>query len=370
MASDHVFPATTTRDSYNGFLILACLGLFSQWAIMIMNGSLRLMLLTAWTSIFPDGIPLREEWTRMWIVDVALRVLVAFFGAILNVVESHEFGPYLCLVDLITTIVVFGMMFLVEDRRDRGKGALRYPTCWQLLLYFFGAASIVPIYMRLYLKDRLSLRLQVPHNQARALPFTALWCSVLSLPLLLPVALGANLSQIQVGIVVWLFSPATVGPFQDLLSTLMSKSNDVRSSTKEAAQSIAIAYGILGVFSAIVHVSVVVFTFVSSNLGWSDIYWPIHGVRSGPSLMTDGALIFIQSGYFSLSICVLALGYFLLKTENLPATHSLLGSSHGWKALLVHTVLIAVFGPGAALALLLGSKEITTASTIALRKGN
>lgn len=112
------------RDSYIGFLILAGLGLFSQWAIMIMNGSLRLMLLTAWTNIFPDGIPLREEWTRIWIVDLALRVLVAFFGAILDVVESHEFGPYLCLVDLISTIVV-SMMFLVEDRRDRRKGALR-----------------------------------------------------------------------------------------------------------------------------------------------------------------------------------------------------------------------------------------------------
>uniref|UniRef100_A0A8H7NHN9 Uncharacterized protein n=1 Tax=Bionectria ochroleuca TaxID=29856 RepID=A0A8H7NHN9_BIOOC len=249
MPSDHLVPATTMRDSYIGFLILAGLGLFSQWAIMIMNGSLRLMLLTAWTSIFPDGIPLREEWTRIWIVDLAIRVLVAFFGAVLNVFESHEFGPYLCLVDLITTIVVFSMMFLVEDRRDRRKGALRFPSCWQLMLYFFGAASIVPIYIRLYLKSRLSLRLEVPHNQARALPFTALWCSVLSLPLLLPVALGASLSQIQIGIVVWLFSPATVGPFQDLLSTLMSKSNDVRSSTKEAAQPIAIAYAFAGVTS-------------------------------------------------------------------------------------------------------------------------
>ncbi|CAH0023607.1 unnamed protein product [Clonostachys rhizophaga] len=340
------------RNSYIRFLILAGLGLFSQWAIMIMNGSLRLMLLTAWTSIFPD-------------VDLALRVLVAFFGAILNVVESHEFGPYLCLVDLITTIVVFGMVFLVEDQCDRGKGALRYPTCWQMLLYFFGAASIVLIYMRLYLKDRLSPRLEVPHDQARALPFTALWCSVLSLPLLVPVALGASLSQIYIGIVVWLFSPAT-----DLLSSLMSKSNDIRSSAKEAAQPIAIAYGIVGIFSAVVHFCIVVFTFVSSDLTWSDIYWPIRGVRSGPSLMTDGALIFIQSGYHSLSICVLALGYYFLKTENLSATSSLLGSLHGWRALLAHTALIAIFGPGAGLALLLGRKEITAASTIALRKGN
>ncbi|CAH0053907.1 unnamed protein product [Clonostachys solani] len=358
------------RDSYNGFLALACLGLFSQWAIMIMNGSLRLMLLTAWTGIFPDGIPLREEWTRIWIVDLALRVLVAFFGAILNGVESNEFGPYLCLVDLITTIVVFSMMFLIEDRRDRGKGALRHPSCWQMMLYFFGAASIVPVYMRLYLKNRLSPRLEVPHNQARALPFTALWCSVLSVPLLLPVALGASVSRIQVGIVVWLFSPATVGPFQDLLSTLMSKSNDINSSTNEAARPIAIAYGIVGVLSAVVHFCVVVFTFVSSKLRWSDIYWPIHGVRSGPSLMTDGALIFIQSGYLFLSICVLALGYYVLKTENLSATHTLLGSLHGWRALLAHTALIAVFGPGAGLALLLGRKEITAASTIAARKGN
>ncbi|VUC30805.1 unnamed protein product [Clonostachys rosea] len=239
------------QDSYNGFLALACLGLLSQWAIMIMNGSLSLMLLTAWTSMFPDGIPLREGWTGIWIVDLALRVLVAFFGAILHVFESHEFGPYLCLVDLITTIVVFGMI----------------PIFWQMLLYFFGAASIVPIYMRLYLKNRLSLRLKVPHNQARALPFTALWCSVLSLPLLLPVALGASVSHIQVGIVVWLLSPATVGPFQDLLSTLMSTSSSINSSPKEATKPIAVAYGIVGALSAIVHVCIVAFTFGSTLVG-------------------------------------------------------------------------------------------------------
>lgn len=191
---------------------------------------------------------------------------------------------------------------------------------------------------------------------------------MLSIPLLLPVALGASVSQIQDGVVVWLFSPATVGPFQDLLSTLMSKSSDNNSSPKEAAKFITVTYGIVGAFSAVVHFGIIVFSLVSSNLSWGDIYWPIHAARSDAGLMTDGALIFIQSGYFFLSICVLALGYYSSMTEKSYA-YSQLGSLHGWRALLTQTALVAIFGPGAGLALLLSKKEIKGASAIKSNKG-
>lgn len=209
---------------------------------------------------------------------------------------------------------------------------------------YCGAGSVLPVYSRLYVKTRLANKPGISHEQAQALPFTALWVVALSLPLLAPAVLGATPFQIQNGIVVWFFSPLTVGPIQELVSALISRLGF----SKGMASPVTIAYCIAGSVSAAAHLGVASWAFLSPELSWSRIYWPDHGrVQQGPDLLTDAAVIFMQYGHIVVQLCVLTLGIYTLGYERLRTGHPV----------LMLVVVMAIAGPGAALAWLLCRSE-------------
>lgn len=93
---------------------------------MIMNGSFVEMLLTKWNGFFPTGTAVKAAWTRVLPIDLVLGLLVVFFGAVNNINDLPDIAPFLMLVDLVFALVVFNMMTLVEDRRNRKTGPLRW----------------------------------------------------------------------------------------------------------------------------------------------------------------------------------------------------------------------------------------------------
>ncbi|KAL7783241.1 hypothetical protein V8C37DRAFT_415081 [Trichoderma ceciliae] len=341
-------------DPFYVFRAFTGFGFFTQWIVMMMNGSFVAMLLTNWQGVFPTGTPVKTSWIGIWPIDYVLGLLVVFFGAVNNVEDLPDLGPFLMLVDLVFALVVFNIMTLVEDRRNRKTGPLRYPAFWQFLWNWCGAASVLPVYSHLYLKKRLGKSPLLANDQAQALPLTALWSIIISLPLLLPAALGASPFDIQDGVVVWFVGPLVLGLFQDLASMLFSSDK-----YRGIKRPVTLAYWIVGLFSAMIHIGVAVQAYMAPELSWSRIYWPNHAavVAGSPTFMTEGAMLFMQYDHVVIYLCVLGMGLYMLGLER-TLTASTFGEKMqaGWPMAKL-TVITATAGPGAGLAWLLCHKE-------------
>ncbi|KAL7942032.1 hypothetical protein V8C42DRAFT_333412 [Trichoderma barbatum] len=353
-------------DAYYVFRAFTGLGFCTQWIVMMQNGSFMTMLWTNLKGVFPTGTPVKTSWTGIWPVDFVLGLLVVFFGAVNNVADLTDLGPFLMLVDLVFTLVVFNIMTLVEDRRNRKTGPLRYPAVWQFLWNWCGAASVLPVYCHLYLSKRLGSKTSLLSNeQAQALPLTALWSIVISLPLLLPAAFGAGPFDIQDGVVVWFFGPFLLGPFQDLISVLFSGEN-----YKGIHKPVILAYWIVGLFSAVAHVGVAVWAYTAPELSWYRIYWPNHAavIADSPTYMTEGAMLFMQYDHVLIYLCVIGMGLYMLSPQK-AVTAPFLGERvrAGWPMAKL-TAITAVAGPGAGLAWLMCHREGELDAAAAQRK--
>ena len=125
MASARQPLSSALPDPYYIFRAFTAFGFYTQWVVMMMNGSFVAMLVTNWNGVFPTGTPVKTAWTGVWPIDYVLGLLVVFFGAVNNVPDLPDIGPFLNLVDLVFALVVFSIMTLVEDRRNRKTGPLR-----------------------------------------------------------------------------------------------------------------------------------------------------------------------------------------------------------------------------------------------------
>ncbi|KAI0891799.1 hypothetical protein F4806DRAFT_290391 [Annulohypoxylon nitens] len=336
------------------FSILAGLGFVAQWALMTLNGSLFAMILASWENTFPDGMPLKT-WTGLWPIDLPLGILVVFFGCLLDSTDLLNHEPFLLLSDLILSLAVCGTMTLVEDRRNRKTGPLRYPAFWQIMWNFFGAASIMPIFSRHYVMNRSANSPSLPRDQAQALPFTVLWTLVLSVTLFAPALLRAEAFHIQDSVIVWFLAPLAIGPFQDLVSTFISRSGSLY---KGLADSVTIAYSIVGTTSAIVHISVLTQVFQNPDLSWSRVYWPSpSAVQPGPTFIHESALLFIQFGHLAVSLSILAIGFYTIGPGVALTSPSPIDRLRASVPILVLLTVECVFGPGAALAWLMSTRE-------------
>ncbi|KAI0886566.1 uncharacterized protein GGS22DRAFT_186635 [Annulohypoxylon maeteangense] len=329
------------------FRPMTFLAFMTQWFTMMMNGSFMAMISTNWNGVFPTGTPVKRAWTGIWPIDYVTGLLVVFFGSVINLADLSDVGPLLMLVDLVFVLVVFNMMTLVEDRRNRKTGYLRYTANWQFLWNWCGAAAILPIYLHLYFKERSTRRPRVPKDQSQALPFTAVWSVLISLPLLIPGAIGSHPFKIQDAAVFWFFAPLTLGPFQDLVSYMVSSQD-----YKGLASPIKVSYMIVGLVSSIVRVGVLAYAYISPDISWSRIYWPNYSlIQSGPNLLTEGAMIFIQWDLLIISLAVIAVGVYMLDSET-----SMRASGYE-RPLLRFLVITTIFGPGMGMVWLLCRKE-------------
>ncbi|PNY24614.1 Uncharacterized protein TCAP_05461 [Tolypocladium capitatum] len=345
--------STALPDPIYPFRILTLIGFLTQWVTMMLNGSFKALRKTYQNASLASGTPLKTVWTGFVPLDRVIALNVAFFGAVVHLGDLPYTGSYLMLVDLAYCLAVFGLMTVVEDRRNRKTGPLRRPSYWQLLWNSCGAASILPIYLHLYFKKRTTKPL--PADQAQALPFTAVWTLLLWLPLLLPGVVGVAPFQVQKLIVVWYSLPLTLGPVQDLISRAFASTHH---SSKDTANPVIISYWVVGSFSAVIHISSVIWASLAPGLSWSSIYWPNHGaVQSNAKMLTEGAMLFLQYDYVVIYFCVLTLGVYMLGFDKIIAAHSAGEKLRAGRPLLLLSVVTTVGGPGAGVAWLMCIKE-------------
>ncbi|KAI1126626.1 hypothetical protein F5Y10DRAFT_244470 [Nemania abortiva] len=324
------------------FFTLSTLGLIAQWGAMVANGTLLGLMVTAWEGRFPDGVPMRTTWSGVWLIDYVLGLLVAFFYPLLNVINLDSPAPVLLMTDLLLSLAVFSLIAIVQGQRGGGTGLLKYPAVWQLAWQFFGAATVMPIYLHTYIKTRALGGSSLPGDQAQKLPFMAIWAVLTNIPLLLPGVMGASPFVIQLSIVLWFFLPLTTGFFQNGIG-ILSRYYHPRNTNN----SIAVSYGIVGSASAIFHVAVGLWAYNSPQTNWVGIYWPAYSaVRPGPNIILQGAMLFCQYGHISLRTSVTALAVYTVGRDIFAAE----SSSEAARACRLAVSLIAimgVFGPGA-----------------------
>lgn len=216
-----------------------------------------------------------------------------------------------------------------------------------------GAASILPIYLHNYLTKRSTKPL--PADQAQALPFTSFFTILLSVPLLLPGVVGTNPFTVQNLMVLWFFLPLALGPFQDLVASFFAA--DARKTS--TASPVITAYWVAGAFSAAVHICVVVWAWLAPGLSVSRVYWPDHAlVQPGEvHALLEGAMLFMQYDLVVISLCVAALGAYMLGFERVLAAPSAEGKFREGLPLLTIVGVTLVGGPGAGIAWLMCVKE-------------
>lgn len=223
-----------------------------------------------------------------------------------------------------------------------------------------GAASILPIYLHNYLTKRSTKPL--PADQAQALPFTSFFTILLSVPLLLPGVVGTNPFTVQNLMVLWFFLPLALGPFQDLVASFFSSAPGARktSTATTTTSPVITAYWVAGAFSAAVHLCVVAWAWLApAPLSVGRVYWPNHAlVRPGEThALLEGAMLFMQYDLVVISLCVAALGAYMLGFERVLAAPSAGAKLREGGPLLAVVGVTLVGGPGAGIAWLMCVKE-------------
>lgn len=75
---------SASPTSPNQLLVLGAIGAFLLWGGMIFNGTLNTFTQVQETGVFPNGRPLRLEYTGWKTLDSGLSGLVAFFDVMTN----------------------------------------------------------------------------------------------------------------------------------------------------------------------------------------------------------------------------------------------------------------------------------------------
>ncbi|KAL2138830.1 hypothetical protein VTI28DRAFT_6193 [Corynascus sepedonium] len=325
------------------FRTLSVFGVCALWGLIAVNGTLGLMLKTTYYGVYPTGTAHNFTWTGIWPLDFLLGQVICFFYSMFALAELPDDGPFLLGADLLIALIVFSLMTLAEDRRNRKTGALRVPVWWQSLWNMFGAACVLPVYLSYYVSERGRTKPQrIPAAQAQALPFSAIWALVINLPTLLPGLLLSTPYRIQAGVAIWLLGPYTLGPVQDFIANFLVP--DLPYGFKNPTKA---AYTILGVISGVVHVAVVLAAVLDTETSVARVFVPQHSrlVPGTQSALIEGAMLFTQYDYIGITFTTLSAGFFML-----PA----MSVTNGFRKMVALTTL---FGPGAGMAWLLCKKE-------------
>ncbi|KAK1979530.1 hypothetical protein LZ30DRAFT_783390 [Colletotrichum cereale] len=158
--------------SSTSLLALAALGFVSLWGGMWFNGTLEGLLRVQQTTAFPDGRPMRTNFTGNALVDSAAILPIAFFDLITDE-KTHPAAPWL-VFDLCSVLAAVNTWVLIESRRRGVRNLfLRHTILFIFLWNTFGAAFVAPIYFYFITQSRHTARdPTIPLNEARAFPLT------------------------------------------------------------------------------------------------------------------------------------------------------------------------------------------------------
>jgi hypothetical protein len=108
--------ATKLKQNFAGtlFLTLSIVGFVLLWGVMVYNGTLHALLLTAWKGLFPGGKQLRKSYTGLRPVDFVIAVPVAFFDDQINTADN---GTWLMMLNFLTMLHTAALWVFVEAGR-------------------------------------------------------------------------------------------------------------------------------------------------------------------------------------------------------------------------------------------------------------
>jgi hypothetical protein len=102
------------RSNPNQLLALGGLGAALLWGVAFFNGTLDNMNTAIAKGQFPDGRPLRSDYTGISLIDGRVEYLVAFYEVLSN---STTLGPRLLFVNINFLIATTNVWVFVESRR-------------------------------------------------------------------------------------------------------------------------------------------------------------------------------------------------------------------------------------------------------------
>ncbi|KDN67411.1 hypothetical protein CSUB01_11670 [Colletotrichum sublineola] len=310
-------------------LVLAALGFVSLWGGMWFNGTLEGLLRVQQTAVFPDGRPMRTNFTGHVLIDSPTILLVAFFDLITDE-KTHPAAPWL-VFDLCSVLAAINTWVLIESRR-RGV-------------------------RNLFLRHRHTARdATIPLNEARAFPLTLVANAVF--PLLMFTSGGSDhekhgfiaqfsLTPVFMVLCIVFFSrPGTS------LTTFATPKDKARPNAD--APWIVASLCATGVLTAAQHLYTVAATSLAltsedaGHLTWAQVFVPsaskvLSSPQSSQMALVEGALLFTQLDWLITAIACVVFTHCLLRSSSNNGQE---GS--GLASLAAISLAAAILGPASA----------------------
>ncbi|KAK1991030.1 hypothetical protein LX36DRAFT_537947, partial [Colletotrichum falcatum] len=310
-------------------LVLAALGFVSLWGGMWFNGTLEGLLRVHQTAIFPDGRPMRTNFTGHPLVDSPAILLVSFFDLITDE-KTHPAAPWL-VFDLCSVLAAINTWVLIESRRRGVRNIfLRHTVLFIFLWNTLGAAFVAPIYFYFLTQSRHTARdPTIPLNEAGAFPLTLVANAVF--PLLMFTSGGSDhekhgfiaqfsLTPVFMVLCIVFFSrPGTS------LTTFATPKDETRPNVD--APWIVASLCATGVLTAAQHLYTVAATslaFTSEDAGhltWAQVFVPsaskvLSWPQSSQMALVEGAFLFTQLDWLITAVACVVFTHCLLRSSS------------------------------------------------------
>ncbi|GKT92698.1 hypothetical protein Ct61P_10548 [Colletotrichum tofieldiae] len=356
--------------SSSSLLALAALGFVSLWGGMWFNGTLEGLLRVQQAAAFPDGRPMRTNFTGHALVDSAAMLPIAFFDLITDE-KTHPAAPWL-VFDLCSVLAAVSTWVLIESRRrgvrnpflrqtKRGLENVSNANDISTILFIFlwntfGAAFVAPIYFYFLTQSRHTARdPTIPLNEARAFPITLVANAVFPLLMFTP---GGSDHERHGFIAQFSLTPV----FMVLCIVFFSRPGTSFTSfatPKDEARPNADAPWIVaslcatGVLTAAQHLYTVAAACLAPNgdagrLTWTRVFVPSASkVLSWPQgsqmALVEGAHLFTQLDWLITAVACVVFTHYLLRSSSNDRQE---GS--GLVSLAAISLATAILGPGSA----------------------
>ncbi|KAK1969634.1 hypothetical protein LY78DRAFT_690383 [Colletotrichum sublineola] len=311
---------------------------------MWFNGTLEGLLRVQQTAVFPDGRPMRTNFTGHVLIDSPTILLVAFFDLITDE-KTHPAAPWL------VAAAAASETFSCAIAND--IGTILFIFLWNSL----GAAFVAPIYFYFLTQSRHTARdATIPLNEARAFPLTLVANAVF--PLLMFTSGGSDhekhgfiaqfsLTPVFMVLCIVFFSrPGTS------LTTFATPKDKARPNAD--APWIVASLCATGVLTAAQHLYTVAATSLAltsedaGHLTWAQVFVPsaskvLSSPQSSQMALVEGALLFTQLDWLITAIACVVFTHCLLRSSSNNGQE---GS--GLASLAAISLAAAILGPASA----------------------
>ncbi|CAJ2503148.1 Uu.00g105420.m01.CDS01 [Anthostomella pinea] len=298
----------------------AVLAVFLLWGIFLLNGTLKALLLAAWHGKLSDDVPLKNDYTGVFVVDYLLALLVAFFYYATN--GSDEGYQLLVFEGYSTLQSAFVWLYVEMARPGQKPGSIERPLIFGILWQCAGAGIALPLYYAhhiLWIDSSDILRVRNV-DAARALPFSFL------LGAIFPAVLGSaptwngpdsRTPEVhQKLLAAWQPDPIWVSLIQYVL-TKSSAGLRSRGEVHPNAQLwIRTAYLVSAASSALGHIYTMGRIFLSTDEGTNLVRmclpFPFTGPSGVPDILARGPWLYLQYDILSFDAASLSWAFILL----------------------------------------------------------